>query len=237
MALGHVVFAAHFARLLIGERRRCARHGFTAERLRREPVMHSRNTSRAGRTDDSRGRHRRTRGPALFTVRDSLGARSRALHRNPAPRRTQYISRGCMYCHSQQAARGIAPDAKRGWGRATVAGDYAYDDRPARDDAHRTRPHEHRRTATERSMASGPPGTSRAPMCLNSIMPAYPFLFEIRDKAEAGETVVTLPPGFAPKAGRGRTPEALELVSYLKSLDRSYPAVEAATEPSTRRSR
>ena len=55
-------------------------------------------------------------------------------------------------------------------------------------------------------------------------------LAAIRDKAEAGETVVTLPPGFAPE---GKVvvarPEALELVSYLKSLDRSYPAVEAAT--------
>ena len=48
--------------------------------------------------------------------------------------------------------------------------------------------------------------------------------------AEAGETVVVLPPDFAPE---GKVvvarPEALDLVSYLKSLKRNYPAVDAAS--------
>ena len=78
-------------------------------------------------------------------------------------------------------------------------------------------------------MASGPP-VPAARLCAEQHHAGLSFLFEIRDKAEAGETVVTLPPGFAPE---GKVvvarPEALELVSYLKSLDRSYPAVEAAT--------
>lgn len=39
-----------------------------------------------------------------------------------------YISNGCIYCHSQQPRdASFAPDAKRGWGRASVAADYYYD--------------------------------------------------------------------------------------------------------------
>ena len=42
--------------------------------------------------------------------------------------RQVYIANGCVYCHSQQP-RDIkqAPDASRGWGRASIAADYAYD--------------------------------------------------------------------------------------------------------------
>jgi cbb3-type cytochrome oxidase cytochrome c subunit len=32
-----------------------------------------------------------------------------------------------------------------------------------------------------------------------SIMPAYPYLFEIKDKAAAGDVVVALPERYAPK--------------------------------------
>ncbi|MBZ4354213.1 cbb3-type cytochrome c oxidase subunit II, partial [Mycobacterium tuberculosis] len=39
--------------------------------------------------------------------------------------RQVYISNGCIYCHSQQPRdAAFAPDAKRGWGRASVAADY-----------------------------------------------------------------------------------------------------------------
>src|SRR3546814_2281271 len=42
--------------------------------------------------------------------------------------RQQYIENGCVYCHTQQPrAQSQAPDFKRGWGRAPVAGDYYYD--------------------------------------------------------------------------------------------------------------
>src|SRR3546814_17758969 len=44
--------------------------------------------------------------------------------------RHQYIENGCVYCHTQQPrAQSQAPDFKRGWGRAPVAGDYYYDSR------------------------------------------------------------------------------------------------------------
>lgn len=40
--------------------------------------------------------------------------------------RQQYIAQGCVYCHSQQPrAKSFAPDFDRGWGRASVAADYA----------------------------------------------------------------------------------------------------------------
>src|SRR3546814_16494328 len=39
-----------------------------------------------------------------------------------------YIEQGCLYCHSQQPrSADQAPDDERGWGRASVASDYAYD--------------------------------------------------------------------------------------------------------------
>src|SRR3546814_12314883 len=42
--------------------------------------------------------------------------------------RQQYIEHGCVYCHTQQPrAQSQAPDFKRGWGRAPVAGDSYYD--------------------------------------------------------------------------------------------------------------
>ncbi|PTT88971.1 cytochrome-c oxidase, partial [Pelomonas sp. HMWF004] len=41
--------------------------------------------------------------------------------------RQQYIANGCVYCHSQQPrAKNFGTDLQRGWGRASVAADYAY---------------------------------------------------------------------------------------------------------------
>src|SRR3546814_9866619 len=41
--------------------------------------------------------------------------------------REQYVAQGCVYCHSQQPrSSDQAPDAERGWGRASVASDYVY---------------------------------------------------------------------------------------------------------------
>ena len=62
-----------------------------------------------------------------------------------------------------------------------------------------------------------------------SIMPAYPYLFEIKDKAAPGDVVVTLPERYAPK---GKVvvarPQARDLVAYLRSLDRTFPAPPTA---------
>ena len=61
-----------------------------------------------------------------------------------------------------------------------------------------------------------------------SIMPSFPYLFELKRQADKDEVTVQLPAGAAP-AGRVvvARPQALDLVRYLQSLDRSYPAVPA----------
>ena len=57
-------------------------------------------------------------------------------------------------------------------------------------------------------------------------MPSYPFLFETKAKAGNDDVVVSLLPGQAP-AGQVvvARPQAVDLVKYLQSLDRSYPAI------------
>ncbi len=55
-------------------------------------------------------------------------------------------------------------------------------------------------------------------------MPPYPYMFEVKDQADAGEVVVERPARTGPE---GKVvvakPEALDLVQYLQSLQRNYP--------------
>ena len=139
--------------------------------------------------------------------------------------RRQYISNGCVYCHSQQPrAASLAPDAKRGWGRASVAGDYAFDN-PHLLGTMRTGPDLLNIGARQPSVQwhLGHLYQPRA-YVPGSIMPSYPYLFQVKDQAETGDTVVQLPAGHMP-AGKVvvASHEALELVSYLLSLDRTHP--------------
>ncbi len=141
--------------------------------------------------------------------------------------REVYIANGCVYCHSQQPRpRAFAPDFTRGWGRATVAGDYAYDE-PHLLGTMRTGP-DLMNIGVRQPSEQWHLGHLYQPRAYvqGSIMPGYPYLFETRPKAEAGEVVVNLPPGHAPadQVVIAR-PEALDLVKYLRSLDRSYPVV------------
>ncbi len=138
--------------------------------------------------------------------------------------RARYISEGCLYCHSQQPrSRNQAPDAERGWGRASVAADYYYD-RPHLLGTARTGPDLLNIGARQPSMAwhLGHLYQPRA-YVPGSIMPAYRYLFEVKDKAEAGEQVVSLPSGAGPSLGAVvAKPEAIDLVRYLLALDRTY---------------
>ena len=143
--------------------------------------------------------------------------------------REVYIANGCVYCHSQQPrARAYAPDFSRGWGRATVAGDYAYD-QPHLLGTMRTGP-DLMNIGVRQSSEQWHLGHLYQPRAYmpGSIMPSYPFLFEAKAKAEAGDVVVNLPPGHAP-AGKEivARPQAVDLVRYLQSLDRSYRAIAA----------
>lgn len=145
--------------------------------------------------------------------------------------RDQYISHGCVYCHSQQPrAKEFAPDAQRGWGRPSVAGDYAYDS-PHLLGTMRTGP-DLMNIGVRQPSEQWHLGHLFQPRAYvpGSIMPGYPYLFEFKPAAETGDVLVSLPPGYAPAGLQVvARQEALDLVAYLKSLDRSYPAVAAAS--------
>ncbi len=146
-----------------------------------------------------------------------------------------YTSLGCVYCHSQQPRdASLGPDAQRGWGRASVPQDYIYDS-PHLLGSMRTGPDLLNIGARQPSIdwhlthLYNP----RAVMP-GSIMPAYPFLFEIKNRAGENDTVVRLPPEFSVNGLVVARPDALDLVQYLLELDRTYPVdvlpVEEAEE-------
>ncbi|PND32803.1 cytochrome-c oxidase [Achromobacter pulmonis] len=140
--------------------------------------------------------------------------------------RQQYIANGCVYCHSQQprSTGQTFADLARGWGRASTPGDYAYDE-PHLLGTMRTGPD---------LLNVGGRLPSRdwhlthlyQPRAIFdwSIMPSYPYLFETKDKAQAGDVVVKLPKDYQPADGKVvvARKEALDLVAYLLSLNRSY---------------
>lgn len=142
--------------------------------------------------------------------------------------RQVYIANGCVYCHSQQPRDSkLAPDAKRGWGRASVAGDYAYDT-PHLLGTMRTGPDLLNIGARQPSV-DWHLGHLYQPRAYTpgSTMPSYPFMFEVRQgEALPGEKVVNLPPSLS-KDGQVviAKPETMDLVAYLLSLDRTYPAL------------
>ncbi len=143
--------------------------------------------------------------------------------------REVYIANGCVYCHTQQPRdASFAPDAKRGWGRVSVPADYTYD-RPHLLGSMRTGP-DLFNIGVRQPSADWNLGHLYQPRAYvpESIMPSYPYLFEVKDKADKDEVEVHLPPSVQPQ---GKVvvakPEALDLVKYLQSLKRNYPIVPA----------
>jgi cytochrome c oxidase cbb3-type subunit 2 len=143
--------------------------------------------------------------------------------------RQVYVSNGCVSCHSQQPrAQSLAPDAARGWGRPSVAGDYAYDT-PHLLGTMRTGP-DLLNIGVRQPSAQWHLGHLYQPRAYveGSLMPSYPFLFDIKPKAEAGDVALQLPPGRAPRGGTVvANRDAQDLVAYLLSLNRSYPVADA----------
>lgn len=148
--------------------------------------------------------------------------------------RRVYVSLGCLYCHSQQVrAPSFGTDQARGWGRASYPEDFAYDF-PHLLGTMRTGPD---------LMNIGVRQPSRAwhyahlyqPRAVTpgSVMPAFPFLFEVKNQAEMGDEIVTLPAGVGP-AGQVvvARAQARALVSYLLVMRHEYPAGPAAAEAS-----
>jgi len=147
--------------------------------------------------------------------------------------RQQYIANGCVYCHTQQPrAKKQAPDAERGWGRAPVAADYYYDT-PHLLGTMRTGP-DLLNIGARQPSADWQLGHLYQPRAYvaDSIMPSYPYLFELKDDADDVDRVVKVPSEWVPE---GKvvvaTPDALDLVEYLLSLDRTYPIEPPADMP------
>ncbi len=141
--------------------------------------------------------------------------------------RDVYIANGCVYCHTQQPRdRNLGPDHERGWGRASVPGDYVYD-KPHLLGSMRTGPDLFNIGARQPSK-DWHLGHLYQPRAYvpGSIMPSYPYLFETKAAAEPGDEVVKLPPGHGPAQGVVvARPEALDLVKYLQGLDHTYPVL------------
>ncbi len=147
--------------------------------------------------------------------------------------REVYIANGCMYCHTQQPRdRSFGPDLARGWGRASVPADYVYD-KPHLLGSMRTGPDLFNIGARQPS-EDWHLGHLYQPRAYvpDSIMPSYPYLFYIKDAPEAGDQVLTLPPGYGP---RGKVvvprPEALDLVKYMQGLNHTYPVLPSEPKP------
>ncbi len=139
--------------------------------------------------------------------------------------RQVYIANGCVYCHSQQPrSQSQAPDFQRGWGRAPIAEDYYYDT-PHLLGTMRTGPDLFNIGARQPSVDWNL-GHLYEPRAYvpDSNMPAFPFLFKVKDEAGPGDKVVNIPPSYAPPGQVVvATPEALDLVEYLIGLDHTYP--------------
>ncbi len=137
-----------------------------------------------------------------------------------------FISNGCVACHTQQV-RNI--DMDKMWGsRPGISADYA----------NNKRTDFWRNTATLMGTErTGPDltnvGVRQSSLAWNllhlyqprsvveqSIMPAYPFLFVVKDSLDKGDVEVAVPDKFR-KGTKGKiiaSKEALQLVAYLQSL-------------------
>jgi cytochrome c oxidase cbb3-type subunit 2 len=149
-----------------------------------------------------------------------------------------YVANGCVSCHTQQV-RNVEMD--KVWGtRPSMAADYA--------DLHRT--DFWRNTATVMGTERTGPDLanigSRQPspewhllhlfqpraVVGQSIMPAYPWLFDVKNERQPGEVEITVPDAYLSHT-QGRivaTKEALQLVAYLQTL-KQVPLVDTAAVP------
>ena len=136
-----------------------------------------------------------------------------------------YMREGCMYCHSQQVRpAGFGADQQRGWGdRGSRPGDYVYDE-THQIGTMRTGPDLHdiasRQPSRDWHLAHLYQPRSVSP---GSVMPAYPYLFEVKTKANVQPSEVTVPLSaeYAPPGDSVvvATHEALALYDYLMTLE------------------
>jgi cytochrome c oxidase cbb3-type subunit 2 len=160
--------------------------------------------------------------------------------------RAVYVSEGCVYCHSQQVRdEQNGSDIERGWGtRRTVARDYIYEQPPLlgsnrlgpdlanvgsakwRDEAANElngyKPA--KRDATWQLLHLYDPRI----IVKESNMPAYRYLFK-KQKISGQRSVDALDVPVEAGYEIVPLPEAMSLVGYLQSLDKSHPLKEVKT--------
>jgi cytochrome c oxidase cbb3-type subunit 2 len=138
--------------------------------------------------------------------------------------RELYLQDGCGFCHTQ-FVRGL--DMDRPYGRESVAADYAGEQPPL--------------LGTQRTGPDLANVGIRQPSEIwhlihlynpravvpSSVMPAYPWYFHLKDRAEAADVVVPVPAQFVPPGKIvAASAEALALVRYLQSLNQPEVAKE-----------
>lgn len=148
-----------------------------------------------------------------------------------------FVGNGCVACHSQQV-RNVEMDNV--WGeRPSIAADYASN----------TRMSWWMNTATLMGTErTGPDLTNIGNRIASedwhlvhlfnprivveeSIMPSYPWLFEVKKKADEGDKVISIPPSLLSNSSDVvvATEEAMQLVAYLQSL--KQPSLPSGVAP------
>jgi cytochrome c oxidase cbb3-type subunit II len=149
---------------------------------------------------------------------------SRALNEQEQRGLAVYVAEGCLYCHTQQV-RPLDVDAV--FGRPSAPGDYA---RLKPQDMWRMTPG---MLGTERTGPDLSNVGNRQPsetwqyihlynpraVVRESVMQAYTWLFETKQKPKSHDVVVSVPKNYAPPEGTiVATEKAKDLVAYLLSL-------------------
>lgn len=176
--------------------------------------------------------------PAIRNQRDNAPLPSAvALTGDALAGKHVYIAEGCVACHTQQVRNA---DMDRMFGaRPGIAADYAYMERTSLWQNTATLMGTERTGPDLADVANRQSSQDWHLMHLynprivveQSIMPGYPWLFEVKKKAEEGDVIVTVPKQFM-KGQEGEvvaTEKALQLVAYLQSLKQA-PLPEG-TEP------
>jgi len=164
-------------------------------------------------------------GPAFEAQRDSRAlANSTSLTAQQQRGLQVYVSEGCPACHTQQV-RPLRLDEV--WGRASVTQDYArlkpaawWQGTPGILGSERTGPDlsniGQRQPSSDWHLIHLYNPRAVSPW---SVMPAFPWLFQVVGQPPIDSRVVTLPPAFAPSQGKAvATPRVLDLIAYLTSL-------------------
>jgi cytochrome c oxidase cbb3-type subunit 2 len=134
-----------------------------------------------------------------------------------------YIAEGCGYCHTQQV-RPIEVD--RTWGRPSAPGDYALLEpldslrlTPEILGTERTGP-DLSNVATRQSNEAWNSIHLFNPRAVvkDSIMQAYPWLFDIKENPASSDIAVSIPKDYAPKKGKViLSKKAKALIAYILS--------------------